>query len=332
MKLRIVRLGKEHVEEAAGLVGRRCAALRAKVPSLPPAYDNPAMFSSRLLRLVDRGAGVAAFEGERMVGLLGAYSIGTLYGRPCMLSPEWGNGAEPTVARRAVEAMYREAAPEWLRQGGEIHAICALAHDAAALEAWAWGGFGRMVCDAVRPLEPISVTHGDFEIRRAVPDDVDLVLPLARGLQEHLAGPSIYILDREPEDRATWEATLHDPTMGIWLAVRDGSALGYIRQGPATRDACAVIVDDGTTSITGAYVEPTARGAGVATALLARAVDWGREQSYVRCSVDFETANSLAARFWMQHFDPVVVSLGRILDPRLVGAQSVEPARHESGA
>lgn len=68
-----------------------------------------------------------------MVGLLGAYSIGTLLGRPCMLSPEWWDGAEPTVARPAVEAMYREVAPEWLRQEGEIHAICAPAQDVAAV-------------------------------------------------------------------------------------------------------------------------------------------------------------------------------------------------------
>ena len=321
MKLRIVRLEKEHVEEAARLVGRRCAALRACVSSLPPAYDDPAAFSSRLLRLVDRGVGVAAFEGERMVGLLGAYSIGTLYGRPCMLSPEWGNGAETTVARHAVEAMYREVAPEWLRQGGEVHAICALAHDVAALEGWAWVGFGRMVCDALRSLDPISVAPNGVQVRRAGPEDVDVILPLAQGLREHLATPPIYVLDPESsEDRVAWDTTLGDPRMAVWIAVRGRAALGYLRQGPATRDACAVIVDEGTTSITGAYVEPKARGEGVATALLARAVDWGRKQGYVRCSVDFETANGPAARFWMRHFAPVVISVGRTLDPRLVRA------------
>ncbi|MDD5265171.1 MAG: GNAT family N-acetyltransferase [Candidatus Bipolaricaulis sp.] len=319
MKLRIVKLEKEHVEEAARLVGRRCAALRTSVSSLPPACDDPATFPGRLLRLVDRGVGVAAFEGDRMVGLLGAYSIGTLHGRPCMLSPEWGNGAEPAVARRAVEAMYREVAPEWLRRGGEIHAICALAHDAAALEGWAWIGFGRMVCDALRSLDPISVAPDGVQVRRAGPGDIGVVLPLARGLREHLATPPIYVLGEESsEDRAAWEATLRDPTMAVWLAAREDATLGYLRQGPATRDACDVIVDEGTTSITGAYVEPTARGGGVATALLARAIDWGREQGYVRCSVDFETANGSAARFWMRHFAPVVVSLGRTLDPRLV--------------
>jgi GNAT superfamily N-acetyltransferase len=178
-----------------------------------------------------------------------------------------------------------------------------------------------MVCDALRSLDPISVVPGRFEVRRAGPEDIGAISPLAQGLREHLATPPIYVLDEESsEDRAAWEATLRDPAMAVWLAARGGATLGYLRQGPATRDACAVIVDEGTTSITGAYVEPTARGDGVATALLARAVDWGREQGYVRCSVDFEAANGPAARFWMRHVAPVVISLGRTLDPRLVRA------------
>jgi GNAT superfamily N-acetyltransferase len=320
MRLRIERLEKAHVDEAARLVGRRYAALHAQVPSLPSSYEDPDAFSRRLLRLTDRGVGVAAFDGGRMLGFLAAYSIGSLHGRSCALSPEWGNGADAATHRRVVEAMYREAAPEWLRRGDVNHVVCVLAHDSEALEGLAWAGFGRMVCDAVRPLVPIAVGRGGPEVRRAAPDDIESILPLALALREHLAAPPVYVLDHEPEDRAAWDAALRDPGIAVWIAARRGSVIGYLRQGPPTDDACDVIVDAGTTSITGAYVEPIARGEGVATSLLARAIDWGREQGYARCSVDFETANSSAARFWLQHFSPVVVSLGRTHDPRLMPA------------
>lgn len=318
MAFEIVRLHESHVPSAARLVAQGCAALRERVPAVPPRYESPDVWSSRLRRLLGRGVGVAAFEGGRMVGFLAGYSIGLLRGRPCVLSPEWAHAAEASVSRRVFEALYPAVAPEWLRLGGEFHVICTLAHDASALQGWAWAGFGHMVCDALRPLAPISVSPGGIDVRRMTATDLEQVLPLACRLAECLAAPPVYVLDRESEDSATWEADLGDPRTAVWMAVRRGRTVGYLRQTPATEDACDVIVDEGTTSITGVYVVPDARREGVAAALLARAVDWGREQGYVRCSVDFETANSPAARLWLQYFTPVVVSLGRTLDPRLV--------------
>ena len=318
MKAHIAELKAGHVEEAARVASRRFAALRARVPHLPAAYEEPALLFERIARLVERGVGVAAFDGARMVGALAGYSIGAFGGRPTTMSPEWANGLDAPAEPGLLEAMYAEVAPTWLRRGSETHAVCVLAHDTAALETWAAMGFGRIVCDAVRSLAPIPDGEGAVGVRRGEPGDAERILPLSAALADHLAAPPIYVIDREDEDRLAWEETLHDPSMAVWLALRRGSVVGYLRQGPATRTACGIIVDEKTTSITGAYVSPAARGEGIATALLAQAIRWGRDQGYVRCSVDFETANAAAARFWLSHFEPVVVSLARTHDPRAV--------------
>ncbi|MGD9675689.1 MAG: hypothetical protein AB7V19_03290, partial [Candidatus Bipolaricaulia bacterium] len=242
MAFEIVRLHESHVPSAARLVAQGCAALRGRVPSIPPRCESPDTWSSRLRRLVGRGAGVAAFDGGLMIGFLAGYSIGLLRGRPCVLSPEWANAA---VSRCVLESLYPAVAPEWLRLGGEFHVICALAHDASALQGWAWSGFGHLVCDALRPLSPISGASGDIDVRRATAADLEEILPLAQKLRECLAAPPVYVLDPHGEDSATWEADLRDPQTAVWMAVRHGRIVGYLRQTPATDDACDIIVDEG---------------------------------------------------------------------------------------
>jgi GNAT superfamily N-acetyltransferase len=143
------------------------------------------------------------------------------------------------------------------------------------------------------------------------PGDAGLVFDLDGRLHAHLASSPTLLPHGEPEDVGWWTARLSDPRVAIWIAETSRGTVGYLIQGLATDDACDLIVDPGTSSITGAYVLPEARRGGTATALLARAVKWAREQGYTRLSVDFETANVEGARFWLRHFRPVVVSFAR---------------------
>jgi len=87
-----------------------------------------------------------------------------------------------------------------------------------------------------------------------------------------------------------------------------------MRQGPANDEACAIIQDEGTTSISGAYTAVHARGRGIGSALLQRVLAWGRAQGYLRCAVDFEPTNPPAARFWWQHFHLVSYTLMRQIE------------------
>ena len=45
---------------------------------------------------------------------------------------------------------------------------------------------------------------------------------------------------------------------------------------------------------------------------------WARDEGYQRCSVDFETMNTLAAHFWPRHFRPVCYSLGRVVNEHIL--------------
>jgi GNAT superfamily N-acetyltransferase len=316
MRLTVLPLTGNHAEPAADLVCERLAVLRREVPELPATCGDSTSLAARIERLAGRGPGVAAFADGRLVGFLGALPL-RYGGRSSMLSPEWGNGATPTAspddARRITEALYTEAAREWTARGAETHLMALLANDGVALETFSWIGFGRVVCDAVRPLTAIQALPAACAVRRAEARDAELVCELDRRLHEHTASSPVFLLRDEPEEVGWWTAQIADPKTAIWIAEESDVPVGYLIQGPAHDDACDLIVDPGTSSITGAYVVPEARGQGVAVGLLSHAVEWSREQGYARLSVDFETANIEGARFWLSHFRPVVVSLIRTI-------------------
>jgi GNAT superfamily N-acetyltransferase len=175
--------------------------------------------------------------------------------------------------------------------------------------------------DAIRDLGPLAGSAaGNFTIRRALPEDVDHAVALDDALRRHLAASPTFLARVEPRGLDDQQRWLADPANALWLAeVGDGVVAG-LKIGPASEDACTVIRDAGTASITGAFTREGTRGHGVATALLGHALAWAREGGYARCAVDFEPMNVLATRFWLRHFRPVCYALARQVDERVAWA------------
>jgi GNAT superfamily N-acetyltransferase len=94
-----------------------------------------------------------------------------------------------------------------------------------------------------------------------------------------------------------------------------GTPVAYHRIGPSSTDVAMVVRDPGTASITGAFTVPERRGEELATGLLDRALAWARENGYVRCAVDHESANLEATRFWSRHFTPAAFTYVRRVSP-----------------
>lgn len=314
--LDIVPLQAEHLADAAALVSRRYRALREAVPAMPPRYEDPQVVLPMLHHLAGSVPGVAALRGGQLVGFLSGYLLPSFRGQPAAYSPEWASGAEGADARRIYETMYTSLAARWVADGYLAHVIGTLAHDSELLEMWHWLGFGMLAADAARDLAPPAGATAEAEIRRAGPRDAEVCASLSGALQRHLASSPTYLVT-EGADSSSCARWLADPAHALWLAYQDGEAVAYLRIETANEDACALIQDPGTASVTGAYTMPGVRGAGVGSALLDRALAWARAEGYVRCAVDFEPMNVLAARFWLRHFQPVCYALSRQIDARI---------------
>ena len=130
------------------------------------------------------------------------------------------------------------------------------------------------------------------------------------GLWQHMRDAPIF-LPVEKKGRDHWVEWIRDPSRYTLLALVGHEPVAFLSLGPANEDVSTIILDEGTTSIYGAFTRQDARGRGIAAVLLDRALGRARDQGYVRCAVDFESANLDGARFWLRHFRPVCLSLFR---------------------
>jgi GNAT superfamily N-acetyltransferase len=95
-----------------------------------------------------------------------------------------------------------------------------------------------------------------------------------------------------------------------------------MRLGPAAGPYAAMAVsDEATAAISGAFAWEDHRSSGIGTALLKHSLEWARTEGYVRCAVDFESANIVGMDFWRRSgFWPVSYALARHIDERIAWA------------
>jgi GNAT superfamily N-acetyltransferase len=315
--LGIIPFREEHLEDGARLVRDRYQRLREQVPDLPQRYSDVSSLAPLLQDILKPGVpGVAAVQGNRLVGFLTAWLMPDFRGKRSIYVPEWANAAVLDDSARIYEAMYSCISGDWLAKGYSAHYLSILPNDIQALCQWHWLGFGMFAVDALRALDPIPVGETGVHIRRAGLQDIEQVMALQDELWEYIKSSPIFILSKR-YDRKYYEEWLQNPDKVIWLACSQDEPLAFMRMGPAAEDVCTIIIDEKTTSIYAAFTRAPARREGIATALLAHALEFARAGGYQRCAVPFEPMNPLGSRFWLRYFQPVCYSFLRNIDEQL---------------
>jgi GNAT superfamily N-acetyltransferase len=256
-------------------------------------------------------------------------------GKRSVYSPEWANAVDGEDSGETYREMYARLSACWVADGCFLHVITLLAHDRQAIDAWYWLGFGLTTVDAIRDLTPVQETSADVVIRRAGLEDIEQAMALSQALEQHLVAAPIFVIEEHAplilpnpstllragvgrdEGGKQWLANLAN---ALWLAYRDGEVVAGMGLEPSNPEACYIIRDEKTISITSAFTRESERSKGIATALLNHSLDWARAAGYERCAVDFESQNIPAVRFWLKHFQPVCFSLIRHVDERVAWA------------
>ncbi|HSR33693.1 MAG TPA: GNAT family N-acetyltransferase [Anaerolineae bacterium] len=317
MSITLVPLEEKHLEDAAALVSVRSRAQRQQTPLLPPRFEDTDTILPWLRDLAGQVPGVAALQGGRLAGFLLAMVIPEFRGKRSTFSPEWANAADTEDSRRIYEEMYTHLSTQWVADGCHVHLVCMLSQDRPGLDAWRWLGFGLSAADGIRDLSPAPGPPVDVEIRRAETKDAGQAVTLLEALRHHLMAAPTFLFRNEPMKVPQMRKWLANPANALWLAYQGSQAVACLGQGSANPDASVIVDDEGTTSIVSAFTREDTRGEGIATALLNRALDWGRAEGYRRCAVDWEPMNVLANRFWLRHFQPVSYALARHIDERV---------------
>jgi len=281
---------------------------------LPSRYEDVSSILPPLRDLAGQAPGVVARRDGRLAGFLLGMVIPEFRGKRGAFSPEWANAAQAEDSREIYQEMYAHLSARWVADGCFTHLATLLAHDRQAIDSWHWLGFGLAAVDAIRDLTPVQGTSADIEIRRAGLEGVEQAMTLSHALQRRLAAAPIFLRSVEKQGRTFHEQWLANSANVLWLAYHRGQAVACVGLEPSSPDACYIIRDEKTISITSAFTTESERNKGMGTALLNHSLAWARSAGYERCAVDFEPQNIPAARFWLRHFQPICYSQIRHVD------------------
>jgi GNAT superfamily N-acetyltransferase len=313
--MRIVDFGIEHIEAAKQIARQNYEAERSFVDALPPVEEFP-----DLRYFAENNLGVAAFEGDEMVGFLCAVSpFGNAFGSTDavgVFSPMHANGTIPKNRAQIYARMYQAAGEKWAKAGAASHAICLYAHDKAGQEQFFRYGFGLRCIDAIRGMDEIETQpcHG-FEFAELAPEEYISVLPLDHMLDAHMTASPTFIL-RQSQTEASFidmAATEHSR----YFAVKEQDRIIAFMKVQSDGETF-ICETPGYIHINGAYCLSAYRGKNLYQYLFNFVVRTLKGEGYTRLGVDFESINPAAYGFWLKYFTAYTHSVTRRIDEHAI--------------
>ncbi len=326
----------KHLEASALLLAERQVRDRVRDPRLPAAYEVPAACRPLIEQAVsaERTCAVAAVSDGEVVGFAAgtAFLATPTHMTAAFFPPRCINigyaahaaaaGAEYDVYRE----LYAAIADHFVTRGYFDHNVYLPAGDAAAADAWVSLGFGRTVTAGLRGVEPVAGRQASIELHAAASEDAAVVFALNDELTDHHAKAPIFwphVVETDDSTHDFQRDLLKDPkTNAHWVAYDGEQALGMNTfMAPFWMPQMAT--PDKTIYLYQGIVSERARAGGVGKAILAKALDWAREQGYRYVGLHYASPNISGARFWREHgFDAVEHRMTRHVDERIAWAHA----------
>ena len=340
MQTDVLPFAPSHVAEAAGLLAARHRAVRAQLPVLPAAYEEPAaarLAIERLLQNRDSTAVVAMAHGTVAGYLIGRRQVSPettimaiKFDQRAMVVPFAGFAATAGSEAAVLRELYADAAAAWVDEGFFAHYVT-MSLLPVTIEPWFSLGFGQRVLHGIRLIGgPDGGDAGNVGVgitaRRAGPGDCDAVHALIGDLVRHHAPSPIFMpflpeaVKSERHEIAAW---LSDPAVAYFLAEADGTPVGVIGMHPAEEFVDELRRPDRSAYLYIGHVRAGGRGQGLGTGLVEHGLAWARASGYRACVVGWYTAGALASRFWPNRgFAPATTRLERRVDERVAWAKA----------
>ncbi|WBW97191.1 GNAT family N-acetyltransferase [Oceanirhabdus sp. W0125-5] len=317
--IRIEVLEKAYLEEAVDLFIENYKEFLIKHSIAPLKYREIENVTRLINYIIEKGYGVVAIIDKSVVGFLacGEFSEYKCSNKGTFI-PEWGHAAIKENRQEIYQMMYERISLKWQEEGCVSNCITCLGHDKEVIDGLFMNGYGMLVIDAVRKPTSIENCLVNAEIRQAEYEDIKHIEYLIKEFKEYMFKAPICLNINGGETSGSIEEWINDDEITLWVAEYDGEIVGIMKTVINGDNACTIVRDNGTVSVEIAHITDKVRGLGIGKLLLNKANEWTIDNGYERMSVDFESMNMSARRFWLKHFEPVCYSLIRYFDDRVV--------------
>ncbi len=287
-----------------------------KSPLLPIKFSKGKTIIPMLKNIVDSYPASVIVNNERLYGYMCGITFNDFRGKPAVYVPEWAHSSVIDNRPFIYEKIYTNISKGWVDHGYKTHLIRVNANEKDCIDALFLLGFGVFLIDAIRPCEKLQ---GEFNphirVKKATEDHIDLIIEMTNKLVTHLAKPPCYMPLREVPDRRDILQEMRSNNHVKWIAYYKDEPAGFISSEDFNQTGRADIVNDKSIRcIKDAFVEIHHRGLGIGKSLLNVLLMEAKSNGYKSCSVDFESDNLSARRFWLKYFIPFCISLRKVID------------------
>jgi GNAT superfamily N-acetyltransferase len=311
----IINFTSAHIEQARIIALQNYNAEREHIPALPPIEYVPDLTS-----FAENNLGVAAFDGDSMLGFLCSVSPFRNAFRSTdaigVFSPMGANGAVGANRANIYARMYQAAGEKWVNAGATSHAVCLYAHDKAAQEQFFRYGFGLRCVDAIRDMDEIPAQPcAEYQFLELPQEEYIFAFPLELMLGKYQC-ESPFFMNRKQNTLKSFTDSYMKCCSRFFAAKHDKEICAYLK---ILHDGETFIAStDDYIHIEGAYCLPEHRGKGVYQNLLNYTITILKAEGHTRLGVDFESINLAAWGFWLKYLDAYTHSVVRRIDEHVV--------------
>lgn len=283
---------------------------------LPDRALNDKAWIKQAMLLTNCNLGVAALEGDNMVGYMLANSQFDFKGQQAVIIREYSHASLLKDKDIIYQLMYASLGEELLSKGLNLHIIWHFAHDDILKETLFQLGFGAFMAGQLRDLSPLECNE---KIPIIEEKDFMSVADLHVEQAKYLLDSPIFII-KNTESAALKENLKKHAELGHTLLIyyENKAPTAYFILGDCDEKQEDFLLQNSCAAqIMYAYAKPAARGKGIGKALLAKVIDWAKEKNYNRLFVAHETANIYGGNFWRKHFQPFLYCSMRYIDNKV---------------
>lgn len=305
----IRKFAMEHIEAAKQMAMANYEEARTQVTELPEISELP-----ELTGFAENGLGVAAFEGEKMLGFLCCCPpIENMFNSTAkgIFSPIHAHGAVATNRKKIYQKMYEAAASNWVDQHITCHALSLYAHDEEALQTMFTLGFGMRCVDAIRPMASLEISANKaYSYKPLAKAEEKEIRELRHQLIAHLGSSPCFMHATETQIEAKINAAEQSDTR-VFVALDEDKPIAFLEI--AEEAETFVTEHPDVMNICGAYCLLEYRGQGIYDNLMDYVIALLKEEGYGLLGVDFESINAAANGFWLKHFTAYTNSVVRLV-------------------
>jgi hypothetical protein len=318
--LQIEEFKEKHIEEAAKLFQKDYSKIIGKYTYLPEKFNKTEIICSNLKKIISENPAFIAISSNQIIGYVAGYShIKELKGSfSGSYIPEWGHSARSEGKDNIYENLYSTISRIWANNKDYTHIISFLVNK-ELLSTFQMLGFGMQVIDAIIDLNKnITNISSEYKIESANKSHVLQLKEFAMLIDEHLESAPIFLKRNRKKiaDEQIIENFLSKDKITL-IATQNGEIVSCLR-GVKNSGNVSILDYKGTFGINFGYTKIGYRKTGIASILLQEILKIAKKEECSFCSVDFESQNIEGRNFWLKYFEPIVYSMIRKVDDRIL--------------